>query len=248
MDLVTPETETTIVDVWYTPISIEHWDALEARYLPELTAEERERHDRFHFRKDRILYLAAKALARLTIPRYARSETSAEDIRFDAHPGGKPFISGPAQAQKVQFNLTHTDGMVACAISPEFEVGVDVEDIYRKSATDEIAERFFAAPEVQEFKNLPEKSRFIRFFQYWTLKEAYIKGRGLGLRIPLGDFSMSWKNEEISITYHAEGPHTQENWQFQQWEVGLGHMIAAAVRVERPVQVKFLLHEVVLAR
>ena len=64
MDAVTPETETAIVDVWYTPVSVEHWDSLEARYLGQLTAEERERHDRFHFRKDRILYLTAKALAR----------------------------------------------------------------------------------------------------------------------------------------------------------------------------------------
>jgi len=248
MDVVTPETETAIVDVWYAPVSVEHWDALEARYLGQLTAEERERHDRFHFRKDRILYLSAKALARLTIPRYAHAETQADSIRFAAHPGGKPYISEPSQARQVQFNLTHTDGMVACVVSPEFEVGVDVEDIYRKSATDEIAERFFAKPEVEAYRKIPEKSRFLRFFEYWTLKEAYIKGRGLGLRIPLGDFSLSWENEIISITYHAEGPHTQEQWQFQQWEVGLGHMVAAAVRVERPINVKFLLHEVVLAQ
>ena len=246
MDAVTPETETAIVDIWYTPISIEQWDDIDARYLDQLTPPERERRDRFHFRKDRILYLTAKALARLVIPRYADAETPSETIRFEDHPGGKPFISGPAEAQKVQFNLSHTDGMVACVVSPDFEVGVDVEDIYRKSATDDIAQRFFAAPEVAEYMKLPEKSRFLRFFQYWTLKEAYIKGRGLGLRIPLGDFSLSWDHDEISIHYHSEGPHTRENWQFQQWEVGLGHMIAAAVRVDRPVTVKFLLHEVKL--
>ena len=166
MDTVTPDAETAIVDVWYSPVSIEQWDRLESRYLEQLTPAERERCDRFHFRKDKILYLSAKALARLVIPRYASAETESSSIRFESHPGGKPFVSAPPQATRVQFNLTHTDGMIACAVSPEFEVGVDVEDIYRKSATDDIAERFFAKPEVEAYMQLPEKSRFLRFFQY----------------------------------------------------------------------------------
>ena len=68
------------------------------------------------------------------------------------------------------------------------EVGVDVEHIGRH-LTHDIAGRFFAPNEVTDLRTLPEDDQQRVFFDYWTLKEAYIKARGFGLALPLGDFA-----------------------------------------------------------
>ena len=47
----------------------------------------------------------------------------------------------------------------------------------------------------QELRALPPERQKERFFEYWTLKEAYIKARGMGLSIPLGKFSFHYPHE-----------------------------------------------------
>ena len=68
------------------------------------------------------------------------------------------------------------------------DVGVDVEHINR-TLTHDVAERFFSPQEVADLRALPEDEQPVVFFDYWTLKEAYIKARGLGLALPLGQFT-----------------------------------------------------------
>ena len=90
----------------------------------------------------------------------------------------------------LRFNLSHTDGLIACAVTIGREVGVDVEHIQRR-LTHDVAGRFFAPREVDDLKALPEDEQQRVFFDYWTLKEAYIKARGFGLALPLGDFAFT---------------------------------------------------------
>ena len=90
----------------------------------------------------------------------------------------------------LRFNLSHTDGLVVCLVAVEREIGVDVEHTARAGSVGiEIAERFSSPSEVAELRSLPFADQRSRFFDYWTLKEAYIKARGLGLHLPLDQFS-----------------------------------------------------------
>ena len=68
-------------------------------------------------------------------------------------------------------------------------MGVDVEDTERSGETVEIADQFFSPLEAAALRALPADRQRARFFDYWTLKEAYIKARGMGLAIPLEQFS-----------------------------------------------------------
>jgi 4'-phosphopantetheinyl transferase len=47
-----------------------------------------------------------------------------------------------------------------------------------------LAGRYFAPLEVDALGALPAAERLGRFFAYWTLKESYIKARGLGSPCP----------------------------------------------------------------
>jgi 4'-phosphopantetheinyl transferase len=130
------------------------------------------------------------------------------------------------------FNLTHTDGLLALALA-RHPVGVDVEWTTRPGRTVELAERYFAKGEVSALCTLPSAAQRDRFFDLWTLKEAYIKARGMGLAIPLGDFAFTLSERSIAIAVApsvADAPDAA--WRFRLFQVGPFHRLAVALRLE----------------
>jgi 4'-phosphopantetheinyl transferase len=83
----------------------------------------------------------------------------------------------------LSFNLTHTRGFAACAVTTGVRVGIDAEDIRRQLAIAEIAARWYAPGERRLLARLPERQRGELFFRIWTLKEAILKAAGCGLRL-----------------------------------------------------------------
>src|SRR4029078_6585429 len=111
------------------------------------------------------------------------------------------------------------------------DVGVDVEDRTRKGETVQIADRFFSPVEVAALRALPEERQRERFFDYWTLKEAYIKARGMGLAIPLDQFSFLLEPDmPIRIAFDPRLADDPLAWQFEQFALGGSHQTSAAVR------------------
>ena len=127
-----------------------------------------------------------------------------------------------------QFNISHTDGLLALAIA-KCRVGVDVEWTTRPGRTVELAERYFAKAEVAALRALPEAAQRDRFFDLWTLKEAYIKARGMGLAIPLSDFAYHLQADQISLTVAESTRDVPDaSWQFRLARIGIHHRIAVA--------------------
>jgi 4'-phosphopantetheinyl transferase len=91
--------------------------------------------------------------------------------RFNVAPNGKPLVrslNGP------HFNLSHCDGLVICAVSPDVEVGVDVERVTREAPL-ELVQTHFALEERRWLDGLPPTARQMGFLRLRTLKEAFIK-------------------------------------------------------------------------
>lgn len=93
-------------------------------------------------------------------------------------------------AERVRFNLSHTRGLVGCALTLDSAVGFDVEHSGGRGASLELAQRFFAPPEIAALEGLEAEALRSRFYETWTLKEAYLKARGLGLSLPLDGFGV----------------------------------------------------------
>jgi 4'-phosphopantetheinyl transferase len=183
--------------------------ALFERYEALMTREERNRRDRFHFERDKHLYVATRALVRTVLSEY--EPTAPADWRFHHNSHGKPFVAGSS----FHFNLANTRGLVVCAVSRQ-EVGVDAEDTSRNTETITIADSFFSPAEVRALKRLPPEHHRERFFSYWTLKESYIKARGLGLAIPLADFSFELdEGDGICISFEPGLDDDPARWQFR---------------------------------
>jgi 4'-phosphopantetheinyl transferase len=202
--------------------------ALLAAYEALLTPEERARKQRYYFEKNRHEFLLTRALVRTVLSRYAPVRPSA--WAFSANEWGCPAIATPEGAG-LRFNLSNTKGLVCCLVATDRDVGVDVEDTEREGDTVSIADRFFSPTEVAELHSLPEERRRARFFDYWTLKEAYIKARGMGLAIPLDHFSFLLASERpIGIAFDPLLPDDPASWQFEQIRPTSSHLISLAIR------------------
>ncbi len=103
-------------------------------------------------------------------------------------PAGKPYLAD----SHVRFSLSHTRGLVCCAVSSDGEVGIDAERI--RKAPKRAAERVCTERELRDIRASEDPNR--RFFMYWTLKESISKKRGVGLREDFRQYEILWNGEK----------------------------------------------------
>ena len=106
---------------------------------------------------------------------------------------GKPYLS---DHPGIFFNITHANGLVACAFHDE-PVGIDTEkkgyfpEILIKRALTDSEKALLAA------HSDTEELRQEWFWRLWTLKEAYVKRSGIGVDTDLKAFSFSFEGRMI---------------------------------------------------
>lgn len=198
-----------------------------AEYEGLITPVERERYQKFRFERHRHQFLLTRALVRFVLSSY--TGVAPEDWRFAIGSHGKPEIESPDSGLPLSFNLSNTDGMVVCLVAREVAVGVDVEHAERDGELESIAEHFFSPREVRDLKAAGPSGLKERFFAYWTLKEAYIKAQGLGLAIPLDQFSFVL-DEPIRVETDPRLNDAPARWQFGRVSLDGPHALAYAIR------------------
>ena len=165
----------TQMDITLYSINIdEKLESFYAEALKILPPERVEKALRYRFEKDRRLSLAAGMLI--------REATGGKEIKLEAD--GKPYAEGGPF-----FNVSHSGSMVICAAGT-CPVGCDIEEV--KKDTEKIAKRFFTREEqeyIEESGNREEA-----FAEIWTLKESFMKAVGLGLSLPMTEFSILMGN------------------------------------------------------
>ncbi|MGJ4939173.1 4'-phosphopantetheinyl transferase family protein [Bradyrhizobium sp. HKCCYLS1011] len=204
--------------------------ALLARWRICLDEQECARADRFYFDVDREIYIAAHWLLRYALSRAA--PLAPEAWQFTTERYGKPSIAPALSSLGVTFNLSHTKGLVACAVGHGIEMGVDVERIAPERAELDIAERYFSADEVALMRAAPLAQRTQTFFRFWTLKEALIKATGEGLNRALDSFSFSFN--PTAVRFHPDDPTEAARWRFIEDQPTPNHALAMAIRSGPP--------------
>jgi 4'-phosphopantetheinyl transferase len=123
------------------------------------------------------------------------------------------------------FNLSHTRGFVAVAIAdPSFELGVDTEDSQRGGNWRDLITRVLTPGEREQILHCLEAEQQARFFELWTLKEAYSKAKGLGLSLPLHSFSFQLDGDGIALQTEFDAL----GWQFELHPNGVFRIALAA--------------------
>lgn len=212
---------------------------LAARYASLLNVEERARWQRFMHAADRQRFLLTRALARTVLAQYA-GEADPVQLVFVANVHGKPAL---AASSAISFNLSHTKGLVALAVTSRDEIGVDVETVTRRCAALELAARYFSAAENQQLLALPAERQRELFFRLWTLKEAYVKAKGLGLRISLASFSFDLAGDRLAISIADKSADEEGRWYFQCLEYADDFRIALALRSPQAREVEVRIRE-----
>jgi len=108
---------------------------------------------------------------------------------------GRPFFPG----SDTDFSISHSGALTVVSLvrSKQLRTGCDVELVRPRAGAREIAGNFFTAPE-RDYIESGCGFDITRFYQIWTLKECFLKLRGLSV------FDMSGIPSFIS----GEGTHT----------------------------------------
>jgi 4'-phosphopantetheinyl transferase len=193
-----------------------------------LSLPERQRADRFVFERHRRDYILAHGLLRVALSGRVPS-VDPTAWSFVSDPFGRPFVVGPVTAEPLHFSLSHTDGCVAVAVSSSPLVGVDVQVMRERESFLAVAAHAFAIEEMDALRALPPGRRMGRFFEYWVLKEAYVKARGLGLRLAFDGFSMRiGPSKDISIAFLEGYGDVADRWRFILRSPSPRHKLAVA--------------------
>ena len=113
-------------------------------------------------------------------------------------PYGKPyFLNYP----ELYFNYSHSKHAAACVLSKQ-AVGIDLEQI--RNYSEKTAQRFCSQGEWSWLQRQPDLNK--AWIQIWTMKEAWLKYRGTGLRVDLRDLDFTSALENASAQSAARTP------------------------------------------
>ena len=189
-----------------------------------LTSPERERFDRFRHDDDRWMFALGRQTAREMVGEALGVGPSEWHWREGSH--GRPEIDQPAT--DLHFNLSHSAGLVACAIGRGRELGVDLEHLQRLAPDPAIVDRYLSPAEAADVR-AQGPDWINRFLLYWTLKEAYLKARGLGISVPLSDITFRLEGSDAArIEFDGALNGTDARWTFQWRPIAPEHLVALA--------------------
>ena len=178
-----------------------------------LNKAEQEKVQRYRLTKAQHDALITRAFVRSVLALY--TDLKAQDLIFEITEHGKPELCN--SSLPLRFNLSHNNNLIICAVCLNHDIGCDVESLSRKISVNSIAKRYFSANEYQSLQALPPATQQARFFEYWTLKEAFVKATGLGISQGLDTFSFQIGttaqavfNDNITLTL-SENSTVQNN-------------------------------------
>jgi 4'-phosphopantetheinyl transferase len=198
------------IHLWHADL-----DAAEASYgalLGTLASDEAERAARFRFERDRRSFAVCRSALREILGAYLGRPPAA--LCFEYAPTGKPSLARQAATSdsSLSFNVSHSGGLAAIAVSRAAELGVDIEVERADLELETIARRFFAPGEVEALLAHPPSERQGAFYRCWTRKEAYLKARGTGIVAGLDRFEVTLAPGEAALRRTLDDPAEAARW------------------------------------
>lgn len=163
------------------------WEKRTDWLAAHLTVEEQARSAQIRRPEVRRHSLLSRAVTRRILAAYLGLEPHRIQLVY-AH-GGKPALAR-GHRPTLSFNVSHSHGHFALAITERDEVGLDVEHLRGNLDWRGMARRFFHADEVDFLSQFADEEALTRFFCVWTGKEAYLKAKGRGIAYPLDSFAV----------------------------------------------------------
>lgn len=208
---------------------IDQQDVLAVDMLPTyaelLSDNELKRMAELQSTKRKQQYLITRAALRSIVTFY-RPNTAWHDSKFTENSFGKPALMHGG----MHFNLSHSADKIVIGFSAKQSIGVDIEQIQERKNLSKIAEKYFHFREWEE--NISEKgtNKEHLFYKLWTLKEAFIKAKGTGLKTPLHQFYFDLSQQGMPLlVQHSTELDSSSNWMFQHKYLQPNYSLAVAL-------------------
>lgn len=190
-----------------------------------LSSEEQNRAGRFAFCDDRRRYIVSHAALRSVLASHLL--VLPEELQFSIGLNGKPSLTAMPGHPRIEFNLSHSQGMAAIAVARERRIGVDVEWVRHDFPFADVARQFFSAEEIVGLIALPTRLQRLAFYQCWTAKEALAKATGTGLDGQLNLTEIVRTRGDI-----VRIKSTMPGWNLSELQPGRGYVGAMAIEGE----------------
>jgi len=122
-------------------------------------------------------FIAGRALLRHLLSTATGNAIQPATWQFEIAACGKPSVA-PGLPQ-LHFSISHAHGLIAVAISPVAEIGIDLERVTGTRGTSPALDQL-THDEQAWLNQHSEAERWPAFLQLWTAKEAVSKATGLG--------------------------------------------------------------------
>lgn len=196
------------VHLWALPLDEAPLQQAEHQVL-ELAAAERERAARIRCSQTRSAFVQTRTALRTLLGHYL--DLPPDAVALSSGAWGKPQLA--AGMGTLQFNVSHSGQLALIALS-QAAVGVDLE--WQQDDLDwrELLLACCHPAEQIDFQDIADAQGRARLLRLWTAKEAYLKGRGEGLSLPLTAIRLS---ADGGWQAHIEAP----------WDAGQGWWLHA---------------------
>jgi 4'-phosphopantetheinyl transferase len=206
-----------------------------AKAVATLDTRERERAESFKYELDRARFIAGRGWLRWLLGRYM--SVAPEHVSIEPDENGKPFLAGEA-GRRLQFNASNSGDLALYAFTRAGLVGVDLEKVQDDFPVLEVADRFFSKPERKRLAGLPPADRPRAFYECWTRKEAYLKAIGVGLALPLDQFSVTFGPGTLARLSSATDRRLGRRWSVHPVAVASGYEAAVVVAAGASIAVQ----------
>jgi 4'-phosphopantetheinyl transferase len=192
-----------------------------------LSPAEQAQAERIHHHQRRHSFLASRTLLRQWLSQV--TEQPANSLTLATGPHGKPFL---VEDPTLQFNLSHGGDWLAIVLSDRHAVGIDIEPIQPRQRLVQLCRRYLSEAESRTVLSLPPVQAQTQFLRYWTCKEAYVKGLGVGLTIPLNtvDLTLPANPQPTEPQGIKAAQGLELGWKLYQWQPTPGHVAALALK------------------
>ncbi|MEU3891389.1 4'-phosphopantetheinyl transferase superfamily protein [Streptomyces sp. NPDC029041] len=155
----------------------------------------------------RYRFVASRLLMKYTAAAALRVEPESLDVSYRL--GGRPYLRGFDQ---IDLSLTHTGDLMAVGLSRNGRIGVDAEPADRRMRFDVLQAQMCTPTEAAELARLPQDEQAAETLRLWTLKEAYTKALGQGMRLGFTEFGFGLRTGRLLAPDGTRG--SRGEWSF----------------------------------
>ncbi len=198
-----------------------------------LSRDERERAARFRIPLVRDRYVVRRALLRILLARYVGDQPS--ELRFHYGGHGKPALSTVAPGGSIHFNVAHSQELALYVFSRVGEVGVDIESMREFPDMPGVLADHGAPADRHRYATLPKLERTRFFYEWWTQREAVLKGIGCGISGGLKQVEIVCRSRgDLRSARVERSGHSASSWLVQALDIRPGVIAAVAIHGSLP--------------